>query len=136
MNAAHQHNLDYQAARRAQELIGATAQWKAKEVDNTVTKALGVLQEDGVYACFLYLLAREKERGRAVIAAMLDLLNDLGLQGLPAATAAPDRLLDDIAQNVTQDLPTLLLAREALERMLIYARYGAKARQRNDKEAT
>jgi hypothetical protein len=36
---------------------------------------------------------------------------------------------------VTKDLDRLLLAREVLEQMLIYARYGAKARDKGGSEA-
>jgi hypothetical protein len=117
MNDLHKNNLDYLAAKHAQALIKA-----APDAENTVTKALGVLQENGVYACFLYLLASEKKNGDSVIQAMLATLEELGIE-----KAANEPVLDHIAQNVTRNLPTLLLAKEALEQMLIYARYGAKA---------
>lgn len=124
MNNLQEHNLDYLAARRAQALIQAAKKdnAKPKDVKNTVTKALGVLQENGVYACFLYLLASEKKNGNPIIEAMLALLEELRIQN---AGNAP--VLDHIAENVTGDLHRLLLAKESLEQMLIYARYGAKA---------
>jgi len=73
-------NLDRLAAERAQQFIRLTAGEKPGDVDNTVTKALGVLQEDGLYACFLYLLAKEKEKdkGKRLISEMLSLLEELG----------------------------------------------------------
>jgi hypothetical protein len=37
-------------------------------------------------------------------------------------------VLGHISEKVTVDLERLLLAKETLEQMLIYARYGAKAR--------
>lgn len=123
MNSLQEYNLDYLAARHAQQLVQAAHKdnAKAREVENSVTKALGVLQENGVYACFLYLLAIEK----TIIEAMLALLDELGIQNTANAP-----VLDHIATNVTRDLHRLLLAKEALEQMLIYARYGAKARQK------
>ena len=70
-------NLDYLAAKYAQTIIQKTQDKKPSDVENTMTKALGVLQEDGVYACFLYLLAREKENGAVVVDEMLNLLSSL-----------------------------------------------------------
>jgi hypothetical protein len=127
-------NLDHLAAKHAQAVIVNTKDSKSSDVENTVTKALGVLQEDGVYACFLYLLAKEKEPGKKVIEQMLDLLEGLGFGwNKPVkenkVDLCPDVVLKHIIDHVTQDLERLLLAKETLEQMLIYARYGAKARE-------
>jgi hypothetical protein len=120
MKEFHERNLDYQAAKHAQEFI-QKASGKGSEIENEVTKALGVLQENGVYACFLYLQANKKNNSAILIEKMRELLHALGItnDGQDALT---------FAQNISADLYTLLLAREALEQMLIYARYGAKAR--------
>jgi hypothetical protein len=127
MNNSHP-NLDRLAAERAQEIIHRTRDRKPSEVDNTVTKSLGVLQENGVYACFLYLLAKEKENGTVVVDEMLNLLEGLGFGwGKPSSIGA-EAVLAHITGKVTDNLERLLLAKETLEQMLIYARYGAKAR--------
>jgi hypothetical protein len=127
MNSSHP-NLDRLAAEHAQEIIHRTRDRKPSEVDNTVTKSLGVLQENGVYACFLYLLAKEKASGTVVVDEMLKLLERLGFGwGKPASTGA-EAVLAHITEKVTDNLERLLLAKETLEQMLIYARYGAKAR--------
>ncbi len=123
-----QLNLDRLAAQHAQEIIRRTQSQKASDVDNTVTKALGVLQENGVYACFLYLLAKEKENGSVVVEEMLNLLDGLGFGWGKPENLSPDKVLSHISEKVTADLERLLLAKETLEQMLIYARYGAKAR--------
>jgi len=122
-------NLDRLAAQHAQKIISRTTDKKASEVDNTVTKALGVLQENGVYACFLYLRAKEGENGPGVVEKeMLDLLDGLGFGwGKPTGNSL-EEVLSYISEKVTVDLERLLLAKETLEQMLIYARYGAKAR--------
>lgn len=122
------NNLDRLAARHAQQLIEDTREQKAGDVDNTITRTLGVLQENGVYACFLYLLAKEKDIGMVIVTEMLTLLDGLGFGwGQPADNQA-QTVLQHINATVTADLERLLLARETLEQMLIYARYGAKAR--------
>lgn len=76
-NGMVQSNLDRLAAKHAQEIIRRTRDKKASEIENTVTKTLGVLQENGIYACFLYLKAKEKENGGVVVEEMLNLLNGL-----------------------------------------------------------
>jgi len=122
-------NLDRLAAQHAQAIISRTTDKKASEVDNTVTKALGVLQENGVYACFLYLRAKEGENGPGVVEKeMLDLLDGLGFGWGKPTGNSPEEVLSYISEKVTVDLERLLLAKETLEQMLIYARYGAKAR--------
>ncbi len=119
------NNLDRLAAQHAQQIINCR---KADDIENIVTKALGVLQENGVYACFLYLLAKEKDNGKVVVTEMLKLLDGLGFGwGKPADDQA-ETILKHISDKVTVDLERLLLAKETLEQMLIYARYGAKAR--------
>ena len=127
-------NLDYLAAKHAQAVIEQTQNKKASDIENTITKALGVLQEDGVYACFLYLLAREKENGAVVVDEMLNLLSSLPF-GWQKPTNDNNDILRFIREHVTKDLDRLLLAREVLEQMLIYARYGAKARDKGGSEA-
>ncbi|MBF2029757.1 MAG: hypothetical protein IGS48_23875 [Oscillatoriales cyanobacterium C42_A2020_001] len=123
-------NLDRLAAQHAQALIKNTKD----DIETTVTKALGVLQEDGVYACFLYLLAKEKENGKATVAEMLNLLDGLTFGWSKPTSNKPEDILSHITEKVTVNLERLLLAKETLEQMLIYARYGAKARQDADPE--
>lgn len=125
-----QSNLDRLAAQHAQEIIRRTSDKKPADIDNTVTKALGVLQENGVYACFLYLKAKEKENGDIVVDEMLSLLDNLGFGWDKPASNEVEDVLCHITEKVTDTdhLERLLLAKEILEQMLIYARYGAKAR--------
>jgi len=122
------NHLDRLAAQKAQAIIANT-----KDVENTVTKALGVLQENGVYACFLYLLAKEKDKGKKVVEEMLNLLEELGFDWGKPISDKPEDILKYIIEKVTVDLERLLLAKETLEQMLIYARYGAKASQQDKK---
>ncbi len=131
-----QLNLDRLAAQHAHNILQRTVDGKtgddkkklAGSVDNTVTKALGVLQENGVYACFLYLLAKEGENGRVVVEEMINLLDELGFGWGKPGNNSPESVLSYITDKVTVNLERLLLTKETLEQMLIYARYGAKAR--------
>ena len=52
-------NIDHMAAEAAQSLVHNTCNSENKSlVDATITKALGVIQEDGVYAGALFLCSR------------------------------------------------------------------------------
>jgi hypothetical protein len=132
----NKQHLDWLAAHHAQATIRQMKGEKASDVDNTVTKALGVLQEDGIYACALFLKSRsgdEKKRAGVVMAEMLNLLDGLGFEwGQPRSDRTED-ILQHISDKVTGDeLERLLLAKETMEQMLIYARYGAKARKADE----
>lgn len=139
-----ENNLDWLAAKHAQDVIENSKHKEAKSVENTITKTLGVLQEDGVYACFLYLLAKEKpsdkekknnikSTGEVLVKYMWELLDSLKIEwGKPSSDKAED-ILKHITDNKTINLEKLLLTKETLEQMLIYARYGAKARQVEEK---
>lgn len=139
-------HLDRLAAEQAQWIVRRTAGEKkdpadclaeeqdASGVDNLVTKALGVLQENGVFACGLYLLSQKKEQ--KIAAVVLDELLNLAEQlpfgwELPTwdrEDEKPQRVLEFFSGTVCDELDPLLLTKEAYEQTLIYARYGAKAR--------
>jgi hypothetical protein len=146
MSNSTERNLDRLAAKHGQAIIRRVVdkeetqrnkqedekknkQQLTTSIENTITKALGVLQENGVYACFLYLLAREKENGSVVVDEMLNVLDGLGFGWGKPASNRPEQVLAHVSEKVTTDLERLLLAKETLEQMLIYARYGAKARE-------
>lgn len=123
-----QINLDRLAAQYAQKIIKKTSGDKPADVKNTVTKALGILQENGIYACFLYLLAKEGERGRVIVGEMLDLIDRLGFGWDKPDSNDVEGVLSYVSEKVTADMERMLLIKEVLEQMLIYARYGADAR--------
>lgn len=117
-------NLDQLAAQYAQKIV---ADGKAG-IENLITKTLGVLQEQGVYACILFLFSRtSNEKGLAAKTRphFYALLNEL-----PAFAHSPisdANALQFFSDTVCADLDTLLLVKELYEQTLIYARYGAKA---------
>jgi len=129
----HELNLEVFAARCAQSLVRRSPE--AKNADNMATKALGVLQENGVYASALFLASRkgdEKEQADVVLDEMLKLLDELSQKGKFGWPEKPsvgnsEKVFQYISENIAVNLERLLLAKETLEQMLIYARYGAKA---------
>ncbi|RJO61283.1 hypothetical protein C4544_03260 [candidate division WS5 bacterium] len=89
--------------------IGATLE------EALITKSLGVLQEDGVYAFFLYLKTK-KGPGEKIKESAFDFLE-------LEKTAS----LEVVREKFKDNLDALLFAKELLERTLVYARYHAKA---------
>lgn len=89
-------------------------------IDETlITKALGVLQEDGVYAFFLYTASKAD----AIRTLAFSFLKD---RGLLTDTDGAD-VLSVVRDGFRENLDNLLFAKELLERTLVYARYHAKA---------
>jgi len=113
-------NFDHEAAVAAQTII---EQIGAGESENLIRKALGVVQEDGVYAAALYLYAKGSDKGGKILDVLLTKANDVTGQPVPSGKTAR---LAYLTQHVTGNLPTLLLVKSLWEQTLIYARYAAK----------
>ncbi|MGB9791801.1 MAG: hypothetical protein ACPLTR_04395 [Thermacetogeniaceae bacterium] len=121
---------------------------EVNKLQNTLNKALGVLQESGVYAFFLYLLAkREKKREekkdeakndpcRVVLEQVLEDFREKK-DKFGFSNEAPDlkkvakveSILKWVSEEIVSHLPRLLLCREFLLRALAYARYAAEAKE-------
>lgn len=131
-------NLDQKAACYAQEMVKNSVLKKeeAKAAENLITKTLGVLQEQGVYAMLLFLFSRSGEEAkiapklRGSLYRLLRQLpryqGDQDLAGFDEATKS-GVVLPFYTNHVCDELDTLLLVKELYEQTLIYARYGAKA---------
>lgn len=148
--------LDKIAAEAAQGIIGLegmmlkdTKTVLSKDIDKLATNALGVLQEQGVYACLLYLLSKsgsenEQNKFRAdeyvacgIISHLINLFNhpEIKLLGLAyegeleptSINQEKNKLLKHCSENIAGDLSSLLLVKSVFEQTLIYTRYGAKA---------
>jgi hypothetical protein len=131
-------NLDQRAAHYAQEMVSQAVSDKkrAKPAENLITKTLGVLQEQGVYAMILFLFSRtgDEQKIAPKLRGPLYLLtkelpqyqNNGDLAIFEEKTEAQP-VLAFYAQSVCENLDNLLLVKELYEQTLIYARYGAKA---------
>lgn len=134
-------NLDRIAALHAQRIIAGTRAIDKEDVENVLTKALGVCQEQGVYAALLYLLSRsnktEREVAQVVKCELVALLSEgelavlaLAYGGAPEGVDDARALLDHFAGTVcAAPVQTVFFVKDLFERTLTYARYGAKARQ-------
>ena len=152
-------SLDHIAALTAQEIskvIGETVRngkkVSASDLENLSTKALGVLQSQGVYAMALFLFSRSgskskktdmspEERCAVQILSWLwtirkpdelikkadssDFLSQPAIRP-SQINSSKSEMLKEFA-DLTGDLDDLLLVRELFEQTLIYARFHAKA---------
>jgi|LSQX01.2.fsa_nt_gb hypothetical protein len=129
------YNLDFEAARLAREIINQTKKDDVKTVENLATKTLGILEENGVYACILFLFSRSNTKEKAVIEVIRNRLFDWNNLIFPEDKSngidlnKANTALDFVANNICNNLDTLNLVKKMWEQTLIYARYGAKARE-------
>jgi len=102
---------------------------RAKEFERIVTKALGILVEDGLLAYAIWL---ESEKESEIINSSFELLKEkIGIIQKNYNNNI-EKLRKAILKEIAPDIQKTLLARLLLERMLIYARYRAKALQKGD----
>ena len=125
-------NLDRLAARTAQGIVGDRKGDAATRLENMATKALGVVQENGVYAGMLFLYSRAKdEEAKVIRAKLLGLLAADEVKTLNLTFSGHNDAWADVSQHlidtVTTDLDKLLLVKDLYEQTLIYVRYSAKA---------
>jgi len=106
--------------------VSKADKFDAKKAETLITKALGVLQEQGLYAFVLFCESRgsvEKDGAEKIKHITRELLRDkLNLIN-------GNNLLKAIREEdgLASKLEDLMLAIQVLEKSLIYARYHAKA---------
>lgn len=114
-------NLDLRCAEFGRKL--AAAKVNSNYIDEKVfTAALGVLEEQGPYACFLYLQARQGEPGERIGREAVEFLSEV----LHGQGQENDALA--FMKSIADDLDRLLFVRDLLRQVFVYARYHAKAR--------
>jgi len=127
-------NLDQLAAKLA-ENIAEQAKHEVDVLERLATKALGVLQTQGVYALMLFLFSRSKSEEKVSQAIRNQLIAGIYEAGI--VDNQQDEMPDEHnAQATLQffsekiaggNLDALLFIRDLYEQALIYTRYLAKA---------
>ncbi|MBD3180956.1 hypothetical protein GF312_01620 [Candidatus Poribacteria bacterium] len=136
----------------------------AEMTENCVTKTLGILQENGIYASFVYMLSRIKTAANLanhkpeshcyiyIVHQLITLLRDPGTQNLGlvldevARNETPikkgeipikkGKILSYVSQKLTNTIDDVLIVHKLFEQTLIFARYGAKALKPLQEEGT
>ncbi|CAG0995745.1 hypothetical protein METP2_02903 [Methanosarcinales archaeon] len=128
-------NLDRLAAEHAQQMV-SNLEKDNKSVavlERLVTKTLGVLQAQGVYAMMLYLWSRSGDENKIAPVirnecyALIKELPDFSGITVPEEKSDDKTTLKFYSSDAVQKIDTLLLIRDLYEQTLIYARYGAKS---------
>ena len=125
MDAPAFENLDLACARTGQ----AIAEKPSKELEKLVTSALAVLEEQGVYALFLFLKTRG---GKAAPTIEQKVREFLKMTPQRAPLLSGDGDVFALLQSMSEDLDKLLLARDLLRQALVYARYHARVPQKSE----
>lgn len=130
--SAKWQNLDLACAQAGQQLIEKTD----NDIEKLITSALGVLEEQGVYAMFLYLKARGGIDGSVVIQNLTEFLKIAPRENPLIPKGKGGDILRAIRESWAEDLDRLLFARDLLRQTLVYARYHAKAREKSPQSRT
>ena len=125
MDAPAFENLDLACARTGQ----AIAEKPSKELEKLVTSALAVLEEQGVYALFLFLKTRGGKAAPTIEQKVREFLKTTPQQ---APLLSDDGDVFALLQSMSEDLDKLLLARDLLRQTLVYARYHARGPQKSE----
>lgn len=131
-------NLEFEAAKISQQLVDAFKKArdnrkikKLSEAGTVVQNAMGVLQEQSLYAMFLYLYANGKEPGKHILHHTTQFLNLCFSESWfnvseESLNSSMSEVLNALNQNICQDVDKTLFARSQLERLLTYTRYHLK----------
>jgi hypothetical protein len=113
-------NLDLTCAKAAQEVARiAKDDNSKKQLYRLLTQALGVLEEQGVYAFFLFLKTRDS-LGDRVVNQLREFLRRTPRQE-PLFSGSGDCLGE--VQGLAENLDRTLFARDLLRQVLLYAAY-------------
>jgi hypothetical protein len=125
MDAPTFENLDLTCAK-----VGKTiAERPSKELENLITSALAVLEEQGIYALFLFLKTRGGSGAENVNQKIYEFLK-VTPQQAPLLSGNADVFTS--LQQMAKDLDKLLLARDLARQTLVYARYHARVPQKSE----
>jgi len=131
-------NLDYRCMECAQKIVNSIDKGdskKMKELENNLRKALGVLQEDGVYAMFLWLEKNASDVRKELVEFFNKedkktkvKLSNYFLDSNKSFSQNFDEFCRNL-QEVAIDIDKLLFMKKLLERILTYALYHAKSKE-------
>ncbi|WP_022854095.1 hypothetical protein [Thermodesulfatator atlanticus] len=95
--------------------------------ETEITKALGILVEDGPFAYMIWLKSQDREPHRAMLIQTARILAEINLIEKINPDSNLKQEIESRFIDLSRVLSKLLLAKTILEKMLIYARYKAKA---------
>ena len=119
-------NLDAMINKIGFEIVEKIKQKKENEKNkykNEIDKSLGVLSNDGVYAYYVYVKSKKIED--VFLKKIEDILQYIDIKDKNKKSF--NELNQEFFETLSKNLSALLFFREIIEKILIYARYHAKA---------
>jgi hypothetical protein len=113
-------NLDYEAAKTASDIIQNTK--TVGTLERVSTKAIGVMQSQGIYGLFLYLDSRKSNEEKKDAKLIWKKLAELAASILKIEN-------EKIALKIVENREHQMLIFELFERTLTYIRFSAKAKE-------
>lgn len=92
---------------------------------NEIEKALGVLSNDGVYAFYVYV--KSKKIDDVFLTKLNEISEIIKVYEMKESKKQIKELNEQYFEKISENLNSLFFFREILEKILIYARYHAKA---------
>lgn len=128
-------NLDLECAKVGKKIVEERKEDADKKIKNVVENSLGVLQEDGIYAFYVYLFSEgaqnEKNNSYVIAKRTWNFLkegdNDEFGMDFVEKDFNKNRVYKDLENKVLNDLDRTFFVKEILENILVYGRYHAKA---------
>jgi len=111
-----ENNLDHLCAQHGLDIA------QTSDDEKLIQKALGVLQEDGVFAYAIYLESENEDTFEHISDKTIELINTVDI-----LEEESENDLKKIIHEIAENLDDLLLTKDLIERMLIYSRYHAKS---------
>lgn len=94
--------------------------------ESVIQKSLGVLQEDGIFAFYLYLKSMERKKDEKAVSLKIQEKIET-LLGHKSIGLLEGSLRIDQVKSLGESLDDLLLAKALIEKTLVYALYQAKS---------
>lgn len=122
-------NLDARINNFSYEMVDELKEELKNELLSLIDKALGVLSNDGVYGYYVYCKSKKKEViFKKFIKDMVDEFKNVVL--IKDERNGVD--YNNFFIQLSEDLRSLLFFKDIIEKILIYARYHAKALVKSD----
>ena len=125
MDAPTFENLDLACAKVGKDIANSSSD----DLEKIITDALAVLEEQGIYAMFLFLKTRAGSGGENVSQKLHKFLKETPQQA-PLLSDNGDVFTS--LQQLAGDLDRLLLARDVVRQTLVYARYHARLHEKSE----
>lgn len=114
-------------AKYGHQMIKSGNDPKLQDQENVITRALGVMSENGLYAMCIFLLSCNKPGyGETILTQdIYKLWKELNIIASTVPNTKNGILV--ATRQITANLPKLILTRKVTEQALVFARYHAKA---------